>query len=435
MSENHTGDEARRPRVESLTGLRWIAAFGVFLFHVVNFAPIPKFSEAFTYGDAGVTFFYILSGFVLTWSFSPLVSTGTFYWRRFARVWPMLAVSTALAWYAFHQTVQGSWVRTVEGLALVDAWFKPSGGLVANPVGWSVSCEAFFYLLFPLLIRPILRARKGTLAVIALILLALEWGYWYTALRLVNPDLSVFWIQLSWFIRFPAFRLIEFLLGMIAASALRQGWRPRINLWFALALAPASIWVLLQGNHRGFWSAHWTEQGLAPACLILVIAAALRDIRGQWSFLRSKTMVTLGSWSYSFYLVHLSVLYIFVSTLRFVTPLPAWRNLKPILILAVMATALAWACYRWIEHPIEQRLRSLYPRRRVTPPAPAAVPAGAVDAATMPSGAVDAATMPSGAVDAATAELPLVRPRDPVTADRGAATGPDSDGTHRVTVG
>lgn len=88
-------ENARPPRLDSLTGLRWWAAFGVFLHHMTNLAPLPVHA-ALALGNYGVMFFFVLSGFVLTWS-AQAVSTSTFYWRRFARIYPAHLVALALA--------------------------------------------------------------------------------------------------------------------------------------------------------------------------------------------------------------------------------------------------------------------------------------------------------------------------------------------------
>lgn len=73
-----------RPRLDSLTGLRWWAAFGVFLYHMQNFAPVPVLSQFAPYGNSGVAFFFVLSGFVLSYSAKETTTTRNFYWRRFA---------------------------------------------------------------------------------------------------------------------------------------------------------------------------------------------------------------------------------------------------------------------------------------------------------------------------------------------------------------
>ena len=70
-----------------LTGLRWYAALLVFLYHAETFVPI-RLLRPFNFGTVGVTFFFVLSGFVLTWSTRPDLPASTFYRRRFARIYP-----------------------------------------------------------------------------------------------------------------------------------------------------------------------------------------------------------------------------------------------------------------------------------------------------------------------------------------------------------
>jgi peptidoglycan/LPS O-acetylase OafA/YrhL len=271
----------------------------------------------------------------------------------------MLVLSTGFAWLCFSQVGRDSAKQTLLSVSLIEAWFRPAGTFLANPVAWSISCEAFFYLVFPFVIRPILRARLPVLLVAGAVLLFVEWAYWITVRGFIDP--ANFWIELSWYLRFPPYRLVEFLLGMVAAAALRQGWRPRVNLWFALCLVPVSVVVLWQGARHGWWQPLWSEQAFTPAFVVIVVAAAMRDLNGQRSFLRSGPMIALGGWSYSFYLVHLSVMY--VMTKHVMAPAAGWANLRPILVSLLAATILAWLCYRWVEHPTERALRNLYPGR------------------------------------------------------------------------
>lgn len=102
-------------RLDALTGLRWWAAFMVFLFHMRVFAPVPQpLAAVFDQGYLGVTFFFVLSGFVLTWSLKPGVSTSTFYWRRFARIWPATMVALLLAIPVFYSIGLGQSTPALE---------------------------------------------------------------------------------------------------------------------------------------------------------------------------------------------------------------------------------------------------------------------------------------------------------------------------------
>ncbi|MBQ0978541.1 hypothetical protein [Micromonospora sp. M61] len=135
-----------------------------------------------------------------------------------------------------------------------------------------------------IVIRPLLRLRLPALAIIAAVGLFVEWAYWFFVQDLIDP--KQYWIQLSWFLRFPPVRFVEFLLGMIAAAALLRDWRPKLNLWLALSTVPASVLLLWWGAQQGWWGAHWSQQGLVPACVVVVLAAAIRDISGRPSIFR-----------------------------------------------------------------------------------------------------------------------------------------------------
>src|SRR5688500_18035384 len=85
--------DRRGERLDSLTGLRWFAALAVFLAHVSTLLPLPEPCDVFGLGSSGITFFFVLSGFVLTWTFTAGDRPGAFYGRRFARIWPLLVIA------------------------------------------------------------------------------------------------------------------------------------------------------------------------------------------------------------------------------------------------------------------------------------------------------------------------------------------------------
>ena len=53
------------PRLDSLTGLRFFAAYFVLQHHFTNFAELPILSRYNGFGATGVSFFFVLSGFVI----------------------------------------------------------------------------------------------------------------------------------------------------------------------------------------------------------------------------------------------------------------------------------------------------------------------------------------------------------------------------------
>ena len=239
-----------RGRLPSLTGLRIFGSVAVVLCHVGNgFANARSLTVAEAYGYAGVSFFFMLSGFVLAWSDTPQ-SARRFWWLRFARIWPLQFVMMAFAY-----TVISSHVKSpgplghVAQLLLLQAWVPDNptyaGG---NGVTWSLSVEMFFYLVFPLAIMLLRRLRGRGLAVTAavtLLLMALlcasatrdqrprGWwlgsaplrrlGDWSFALYLVHAPAMVFTARYGWWDNpggLPGLAsLLAFLALVIAVSA------------------------------------------------------------------------------------------------------------------------------------------------------------------------------------------------------------------------
>ena len=116
------------------------------------------------FGRSGVTFFFVLSGLVLAWTYADAMPRlRVFWWRRFARIWPLHVVATLLSvgvYVLLDRPVSTAGV--VAALGLVHAWFNDpaivNGG---NGATWSLSDEAFFYLCFPLLLAVMARARDA----------------------------------------------------------------------------------------------------------------------------------------------------------------------------------------------------------------------------------------------------------------------------------
>ncbi|MHA6760619.1 acyltransferase family protein [Streptacidiphilus sp. PAMC 29251] len=372
----------RSQRLDSLTGLRWFAALAVFVYHSGQVCRIPYLGQYTLYGDAGVAFFFILSGFVLAWSFSEDTRMRVFYWRRLVRIWPALVVTTAFAYVALHQVWSVAHNDVILSVTMLQAW-HPNVLLTGNPVSWSLSAEAFFYLIFPFVIRPIIKAKPMVLAALAVLLIGLDLGFRKWAFDSYLPHHpGTFHLLLV--LRIPPYRALEFLLGIVVAAAMLQGWRPRVPMSVALLVIAADVYAIRYCMQHHWLGMYWWNQLLTPAFALLIISAAGRDLAGKRSVFRSPILVALGTWSYAFYLIHLTV----IQSLRhYVKTVPGshWQNLVPLWTWLSLAVVLSWLCYRFVEHPADQWLRKIGPqnrrRRAVVAPRPSAEQAPAPAAA------------------------------------------------------
>ncbi|MFG2057273.1 acyltransferase family protein [Micromonospora sp. NPDC048930] len=368
---------ARPVRLPSLTGLRWIAALLVFGFHVGTMRIVAEpdyqvvIGKLFALGLSGVEFFFILSGFVLVWSYRDGEPGRTFLRRRLAKIYPNHLVTFVLAlaiasWFA---DPVAPWAA-LGNLVLVQAWIPLDGYFYSvNNVSWSLSCELAFYLCLPLVLPHLRRARTGLLwaVVVAapLLILALWPG------QLLMPEENRWWFTQI----FPVARSLEFWMGVAAAELLRRGrWRGP-NLTLATLLFVATWVVAAQWIRAEFWAAL-----LAVAYLLVITAAADADLHGRRTPWRTRPMVWLGEVSFAFYLVHVLVM---TTVLRLTgnwgSGLPGWRGPLFALAFLLVNLLLAAALHRWVELPMMRRLGP--PRRArvpaaVAPPVPA--PAGPV---------------------------------------------------------
>ncbi|WP_063763299.1 acyltransferase family protein [Streptomyces sp. NRRL WC-3742] len=353
-------------RLPSLTGLRFWAALLVVLYHLSRkVGEVPLLSPLAWYGRSGVTFFFVLSGFVLAWTYdaSPASPTraAAFARRRFARIWPLHALTTALS-LGVDAAIGAALplAAAIWSLALLHTW-APGTVYGGNPASWSLGAEAWFYLLFPYLLR-VLRPRPRTWLPLAALCAALGPVLWAAgALLPSDPVLRGFLLDYL-----PLTRTPQFLLGVVTGLAVRHGLPchgplPRLRLAPAV-LAVAAWHLALLPWHAAvpdaLWYGPYSAAQLVPAPLFaaLLAAAAARDVRGSAPrLLAGRTAVRLGEWSYAWYLVHEIGLRCWLALRG--RPAPGADTAAVWLLLAGASLLAAGALYGRVERPCERLLR------------------------------------------------------------------------------
>jgi peptidoglycan/LPS O-acetylase OafA/YrhL len=349
-------------RLPSLTGLRWLAAFMVWGFHLKSVMPssndsLTVFFETVSKGGIGVSFFFVLSGFVLVWSYRQGDTSRAFLQRRFAKIYPnhAFALICTLLVLAATGAAIGGW-SVLGNALLINSWFIQDGFPNAlNPVAWTLCCEAFFYVTLPFLL-PRLRRRSTEqlyvwLSVVPLVALLVN--------TVASNALPAFAAAHLGF--FPPTRYHEFFVGVLVGELVVRGRWAGPGLWQSSALL-----VVTYVAHS------WVDVSVVVPVVFaaLIAAATTADLTGQRSLWRWRPLVLLGEASYAFYLVHYLVMTTVVVVLeRLDGQHRFWFGEQPLLGGAglfvagtmVISLLMAFAMYRWLERPM---MRVLGPRRR-----------------------------------------------------------------------
>jgi peptidoglycan/LPS O-acetylase OafA/YrhL len=255
-------------------------------------------------------------------------------------------------------------------LTLTQAWV-PDHFYAVNTVTWTLSCEAFFYLLFPFLIRMLTRFRPWALIVTAVVAdAATAATRIWVGTHTMTPGLA------KEVIASPLALTPMFVVGICVGLLAKSGFRLPVGARTARLLtvgALAACWFWGQHPHL-FPSPVPPATGVYDALLVpffaLTIAAlARRDAAGPRArTLWNRVLYRLGEASFAFYLVHFAVRDIFVRHGLFTSPLSA---VLPFLVSLAVALLLHSA----VEKPAQRLLKGRSSRsgRVAVPHQPTAV--------------------------------------------------------------
>ncbi|MDG2013365.1 MAG: acyltransferase [Pirellulaceae bacterium] len=319
--------------LRSLTGLRFVAAFAVFYSHLQYFL-FPEVRQ-FPIGGPAVAFFFVLSGFILTYVYDGRLTAKKvpkFLFTRWARLWPLLFVSTCISLIFLNESPgthpggSNSISSLLAQFLMLHSWLPIGFWFVDfNSVSWSISTELFFYLFFPLL----LLGRRKFFVWKLLIVFVVAFGFLMWMQNLVRANSAPQWLnEVAVVIAFPVMRLPEFGVGMATCMVMR-----RFNAPFASSPAPHlsrflvdSLWELgavvflitlwLATMYSGFLHYLYVSEdfgrlystwlrvsgGIFVYPVLIYVFASRRGILGM--LLASRLGVWLGEISFAFYLIH-----------------------------------------------------------------------------------------------------------------------------------
>lgn len=337
-------------QLQPLTALRFLAVTAIFLHHsdylFANNKPFMEiYHRLFREGYIGVTFFFVLSGFIITYNYFDkcLLNNDwvkTFYLNRLSRIYPVHLLTLVLA---IPLTSFNLWNLLLLQSFIPDRAVYFSGNLVT----WGLSDLAFFYFLFPFLILIIKKTtvpiRTATLIWTALTFLT----YW------LRDNTLSHWL----FYIFPGTRLIDFSIGILLGIAYKR-LVPFLSGRIYTVLELLSLFtlgvavVISPAIHQ---TLRYDVYYLPFMALIIIVFA----VGSGWlsRLMSIKPMLFLGKLSFAFFLVHQLVIR-YMQGLIITTGLSLASCFAILFTAFVISLGLSWFIFERFEVPIRNRLRA-----------------------------------------------------------------------------
>ncbi len=362
-----------RRNIPVLTSLRFFAATSVVVYHYDHDKHLfPAWASSF--GFEAVTFFFVLSGFILTYvhlqtaDVPALNVTGRrFLTLRLARILPAYVLALALAFPFFIKSC--FFAGTIElngfltGLILVplfaQAWYPPAA-LLWNAPAWSLSVEWFFYLSFPGIIKVIRGVQPYLLTGFAFVLVAVS--------QYLNAEISRTWGRpnfgtniYSFLYYFPIFHIPQFIFG-VALGNIFVRRKVEAPAFSEIALSLAILGLIAAVYFRPaepFLPSNNMALCIIFGLLIFSAAAAAGPIS---ELLSCKPLVLLGEASYATYIIHLPIYMWWLSITKWLLPAIS-LSLDFTLYFMVVITSSIITLY-WIEKPGRRWILLLDSRRK-----------------------------------------------------------------------
>ncbi len=298
-----------RQMLPTLTGLRGFAALMVLLYHIRSamggFLP-ERVIAVLAEGYLAVDLFFVLSGFVLWWTYGTefrdqgIRAAPRFIVRRFARIFPLhIAILSAMLLFALALLVSGrepgahySFAQLPAHYLLVQNWGF-SNGLTWNDPAWSISTEWAAYLLLAIAGGWLAQLRIGAWSFpLVVVTMAAGLGWWFASAGRISIGND---IPVTGLLRC----LVEFGIGIL----LCQWWTAQRERRHAATIIYGTTLALVGAGALLLIFAQ-SQPAAVPLIMTAIVILALQASTAARPLLSGRIAQWLGDISYAVYLSH-----------------------------------------------------------------------------------------------------------------------------------
>ncbi|MCS0501308.1 acyltransferase family protein [Ancylobacter mangrovi] len=342
-------------KLAPLTGLRFFASAAIVYFHIQGSYGTERISFPLA---NGVMLFFVLSGFIITYVYPELPDQKVvirYLTARFARIWPLhltcffLTIILYIGWQGSPEQTKNAVINVL----LLHAWVPFLSVIFSfNSVSWTISVEAFFYVMFPLLIANFGRTWIWKLSFafgLGLMMCAITAYAGVPISGGPNQVIGTTLLSVN-----PLARLFEFISGMCCCLAWRRYGHlmPRsfaaasvievaliaFMLWYGLNVSAVS-WAIGQATFPPFgWWLNFGPALLPCAVALIFVLASGHGVVG-W-VLGTRPLVFLGEISFATYMVHQIVQNSFTYHFSALQGMPSWLALPTYLLTTFIASTV-----------------------------------------------------------------------------------------------
>lgn len=345
-------------RIEQLTFTRFLAAISIVIYHYGKNCSV--FYNDFTgflfkQADVGVSYFFILSGFVMIIAYNNKAVINSFEYlkHRLARIYPLYLLGIFFVFIFDVLEDKTNFSELLLNIFMLQAWI-PDKALTLNNPGWSISVEFLFYLMFPFLFNFIYKKANFKTIAISILILWLISQITLHILIPINP-IAGFPLSSKDLLYFPLMHLNEFLMGNLAGLYLLHKTSIKRNFDLQIVLILVVFVLVLKFPidliyHNGMFAVLFV-----PLIILLSLNNGLVTI-----ILRHKACVFLGEISFGVYILQFPVwLWITDYRLQKYLQIDKVDDFYFAFFIRLFALLLISAIsYRCIETPIRDRIKN-----------------------------------------------------------------------------